>query len=81
VTTRLDVHAWRKIGRDGRIRTGGPLTPSQVRYQAALHPDVIDRYRRRAREARRAAGLAFAAGFFRLGVTSRVPRGADGATS
>ena len=27
-----------EIGRDGRIRTGGPLTPSQVRYQAALHP-------------------------------------------
>ena len=26
-------------GRDGGIRTHGPLTPSQVRYQAALHPD------------------------------------------
>src|SRR6185503_16828517 len=27
-----------KIGRDGGIRTHDPLTPSQVRYQAALHP-------------------------------------------
>ena len=25
-------------GRDGGIRTHDPLTPSQVRYQAALHP-------------------------------------------
>ena len=28
-----------KIGRDDWIRTSDPLTPSQVRYQAALHPD------------------------------------------
>ena len=28
------------IGRDGGIRTHDPLTPSQVRYQAALHPDM-----------------------------------------
>jgi hypothetical protein len=28
----------RKSGRDGGIRTHDPLTPSQVRYQAALHP-------------------------------------------
>ncbi len=28
----------RTIGRDGGIRTRDPLTPSQVRYQAALHP-------------------------------------------
>src|SRR5690606_32748412 len=27
------------IGRDDWIRTSDPLTPSQVRYQAALHPD------------------------------------------
>ena len=27
------------FGRDGGIRTHDPLTPSQVRYQAALHPD------------------------------------------
>ena len=27
------------IGRGGRIRTGGPLRPRQVRYQAALRPD------------------------------------------
>src|SRR6185503_3719140 len=27
-----------KSGRDGGIRTHDPLTPSQVRYQAALHP-------------------------------------------
>jgi hypothetical protein len=25
-------------GRDAEIRTRDPLTPSQVRYQAALHP-------------------------------------------
>jgi hypothetical protein len=30
-----------KIGRDDRIRTCDPLTPSQVRYQAALHPVLI----------------------------------------
>src|SRR5258707_1175459 len=28
------------IGRDGGIRTHDPLTPSQVRYQTALHPDT-----------------------------------------
>jgi hypothetical protein len=27
-------------GRDDWIRTSGPLLPKQVRYQAALHPDV-----------------------------------------
>ena len=31
-----------KIGRDGGIRTHDPLTPSQVRYQAALHPEIED---------------------------------------
>ena len=30
-----------KIGRDDRIRTCDPLTPSQVRYQAALHPELL----------------------------------------
>ena len=30
------------IGRDGGIRTHDPLTPSQVRYQAALHPDAVN---------------------------------------
>src|SRR5690606_17520865 len=29
-----------RIGRDDWIRTSDPLTPSQVRYQAALHPDA-----------------------------------------
>ena len=29
-----------KIGRDDRIRTSDPLTPSQVRYQAAPHPEI-----------------------------------------
>ena len=28
------------IGRDDWIRTSDPLTPSQVRYQAALHPEI-----------------------------------------
>jgi hypothetical protein len=28
------------LGRDGGIRTRDPLHPMQVRYQAALHPDV-----------------------------------------
>ena len=31
----------RGIGRDGGIRTHDPLTPSQVRYQAALHPGCV----------------------------------------
>ena len=31
-----------KIGRDGGIRTHDPLTPSQVRYQAALHPEILN---------------------------------------
>jgi hypothetical protein len=30
-----------KINRDDWIRTSDPLTPSQVRYQAAPHP-VVD---------------------------------------
>ena len=30
--------AFSEIGRDDWIRTSDPLTPSQVRYQAALHP-------------------------------------------
>ena len=29
------------FGRDGGIRTHDPLTPSQVRYQTALHPDAL----------------------------------------
>ena len=29
------------FGRDAGIRTRDPLTPSQVRYQAALHPVTI----------------------------------------
>jgi hypothetical protein len=29
-----------EVGRDDWIRTSDPLTPSQVRYQAAPHPDV-----------------------------------------
>src|SRR5690242_2493588 len=32
----------RTVGRGGRIRTGGPLRPRQVRYQAALRPDFTD---------------------------------------
>ena len=34
---RLHAHA-RSECRGGRIRTGGPLLPKQVRYQTALHP-------------------------------------------
>src|SRR5262245_14714858 len=30
---------WRRIGRDGEIRTRDPLHPMQVRYQAAPRPD------------------------------------------
>jgi hypothetical protein len=29
-----------EIGRDDWIRTSDPLTPSQVRYQAAPHPEI-----------------------------------------
>ena len=28
------------LGRDGEIRTHDPLHPMQVRYRAALHPDL-----------------------------------------
>ena len=31
-----------RCGRDDRIRTCDPLTPSQVRYQAALHPETVN---------------------------------------
>src|SRR5687768_17887823 len=34
-----------KIGRDDWIRTSDPLTPSQVRYQAALQPDETNTLR------------------------------------
>ena len=36
------THFWisRKVGRGARIRTGDPLLPKQVRYQAALRPDL-----------------------------------------
>jgi hypothetical protein len=30
------------IGRDERIRTSDPFTPSEVRYQTALRPDRYD---------------------------------------
>ena len=30
------------IGRDGGIRTRDPLHPMQVRYQAALRPELLD---------------------------------------
>ncbi len=29
------------LGRDGEIRTHDPLHPMQVRYRAALHPDLF----------------------------------------
>ena len=29
------------VGRDGEIRTHDPLHPMQVRYRAALHPDLM----------------------------------------
>ena len=29
-----------KDGRGAQIRTGDPLLPKQVRYQAALHPEL-----------------------------------------
>src|SRR5690625_2600986 len=32
-----------RIGRGGRIRTDDHLSPRQVRYQAALHPDQVSR--------------------------------------
>ena len=30
-----------KIGRSGGIRTPDPLVPNQMRYQAALHSDIL----------------------------------------
>ena len=39
----LPLSYTRKIdGRSSRIRTCDPLVPSQVRYQTALCPDIID---------------------------------------
>ena len=35
------VTGFAKIGRDDWIRTSDPLTPSQVRYQAAPHPEIF----------------------------------------
>ena len=51
------------FGRDGGIRTHDPLTPSQVRYQAALHPDVesdstLNRFGSYAERLRRARAVA-----------------------
>jgi hypothetical protein len=40
VRTRKSELRVSKIGRDDWIRTSDPLTPSQVRYQAAPHPDL-----------------------------------------
>ena len=39
----VEEHAYllSKNGRDDWIRTSDPLTPSQVRYQAALHPETL----------------------------------------
>src|SRR5689334_17879975 len=44
---RASIDAWMEKasvegGRGGRIRTGGPLVPNQMRYQAALRPDSTD---------------------------------------
>ena len=47
-----------KSGRGGGIRTRDPLRPRQVRYQAALRPDVVvNNSLRLAREARRTIDL------------------------
>ena len=34
------AHLIENIGRGGQIRTADPLRPRQVRYQAALRPDI-----------------------------------------
>ena len=50
-----------KTGRDGRIRTGGPLLPKQMRYQAAPRPDGKDKewkYKRNAVNRQRGPGIA-----------------------
>jgi hypothetical protein len=39
----LGLRVFLKIGRDDWIRTSDPLTPSQVRYQAAPHPDADEK--------------------------------------
>jgi hypothetical protein len=41
VARTLEEISVERIGRDDRIRTCDPLTPSQVRYQAALHPELL----------------------------------------
>ena len=47
------------IGRDDWIRTSDPLTPSQVRYQAALHPDRYRTSLEPERSERRALGTSW----------------------
>ena len=32
------------ICRDDWIRTSGPVVPNDVRYRAALHPEVLDKF-------------------------------------
>src|SRR5215510_3739222 len=58
----IPVRLVSKNGRGGRIRTGGPLRPRQVRYQAALRPDLQRSYqnvtRRRRIRRRRACSRA-----------------------
>jgi hypothetical protein len=38
---RLSYGRFFKTGRGGEIRTPDPLLPKQLRYQAALHPDMV----------------------------------------
>ena len=47
------------IGRDERIRTSDPHTPSVMRYQAALRPDRSAAYRQVLRDAQAGVGEFF----------------------
>jgi hypothetical protein len=75
-----------RSGRDDRIRTCDPLTPSQVRYQAALHPESNQNFYADARLLRFAGRAGFLAdtrfdateAFDRAAIERRAPLTSDG---
>jgi hypothetical protein len=62
-----------KFGRDGGIRTHDPLTPSQVRYQAALHPESASEADQLQRVPRGESGRSRIVAYARGGRTLRFP--------
>src|ERR1017187_9488891 len=62
------LHLLERIGRGERIRTSDPLRPRQVRYQAALRPDITS--------FNSTATYNFAAGINRFHCIKTVPKSA-----